>query len=154
NPIAMTAVFAVVFTTLLGNGDIPRYVSHLLLGMALWGFLRESAVQGCRALIANESYIRQSPLPYGLYPLRTVLWQAIHSLIALAVGVIGSYVVIGYYHQPLPDFIGLLWALPGLVLAFLTAWGVATIFAFINVYFQDTQHLLEVAAQIVFFVSP
>ena len=44
--------------------------------------------------------------------------------------------------------------MPGLILSFIAAWAVATTFAFINVYFQDTQHLLEVAAQVVFFMTP
>src|SRR5207248_217124 len=117
NPIAMTVVFAVVFSSLLGGGDIPRYVPHLLIGMAIWGFLRESTVSGCRALIANESYIRQSPLPYGLYTLRTVCGQAIHSAIALAVAI-----VVAFAYRPETDPLGLVWIIPGLVLAFITAW--------------------------------
>ena len=36
----------------------------------------------------------------------------------------------------------------------LASWAVATIFAFVNVYFQDTQHLLDVIAQIMFFLTP
>jgi ABC-type polysaccharide/polyol phosphate export permease len=149
NPIAMTVVFAIVFGTLLGGGDKGRYVPHLIIGMAVWGFLRESTISGCRALISNESYIRQSPLPYGLYPLRIVLGQAIHSFIALAVAIA---VTIAYR----PDFnpAAFVYILPGLILAFVTAWAAATIFAFINVYFQDTQHLMEVGAQIVFYMSP
>lgn len=158
NPIAMTAVFAVVFSSLLGGGDVPRYVSHLLIGMAVWGFLRECAVSGCRALIANESYIRQSPLPYNLYTLRTVFGQAIHSMIALVVAIVGMVVVTAATSQPtaqgMLNPLAIFWIIPGLILSFIAAWAVATIFAFINVYFQDTQHLLEVAAQVVFFMTP
>lgn len=150
NPIAMTVVFAVVFTQLLGGGDIASYVPHLLVGMSLFGFFRESAIQGCKALIGNESYIRQSPLPYGIYPLRTVLGQAIHSAIALAAAVAVTVVM----KQSAAPLLALPAVLPGLVLAFVFAWAIATIFAFANVYFQDTQHLLEVAAQILFFLTP
>jgi lipopolysaccharide transport system permease protein len=149
NPIAMTIVFAVVFSSLLGGGDIPRYVPHLLVGMAVWNFLRECTVSGCKALIGNECYIRQSPLPYGIYPLRTVLGQAIHSSIALGVAI---GVTIAY--RPDTNPMAFLYILPGLGLMLLTAWAAATIFAFINVYFQDTSHLIEVGAQIVFFMSP
>jgi ABC-type polysaccharide/polyol phosphate export permease len=150
NPLAMTTVFAVVFTHLFGGNDPNRYIPYLLIGMAVWGFLREGTVQGCRALIGNESYIRQSPLPYGLYTLRTVLGQAIHSGIAFGIGLV---VTVGCQRN-LRVF-EILWAvLPGLVLAFVAVWAVATIFAFINVYFQDTQHLLEVGAQIVFYLTP
>ena len=149
NPIAMTIVFVVVFGSMLGNGDLPDYVPHLVVGMAVWNFLRESVVTGCKSLIANESYIRQSPLPYGIYPLRTVFGQAIHSCIALGVAL-----VVTFAYQPNTPPIGMLYAVPGLVLMLFTAWAAATLFSFLNVYFQDTSHLLEVGAQIVFFLSP
>ena len=84
----MTVVFTVVFSNLLGNGDPISYAASVLTGMAVWGFLRDSALNGCRCFMTNEAYIRQSPLPYTVYTLRTVLGQAIHSLIALAVVVV------------------------------------------------------------------
>jgi lipopolysaccharide transport system permease protein len=149
NPIAMTAVFTVVFSNLLGSGAWD-YAPSLLTGMAVWGFMKEAATTGSRALISNESYIRQSPLPYTLYPLRTVFGQAIHTAIALVV-VVGLLMVLQQSARPLLMLPAIV---PGLVLAFLAAWGVATIAAFVNVYFQDTQHLLEVAAQIGFFLTP
>lgn len=148
-PLSMTCVFAVMFTSMLGGGDPARYVPHLILGMAVWEFLRECVVTGCKSLIANESYIRQSPLPYGLYPLRTVLGQAIHSAIALGIALIVTFI-----YRPHTNPLGILYAMPGVVLMFLAAWSFATIFSFLNVYFQDTSHLLEVGAQLVFFLSP
>jgi ABC-type polysaccharide/polyol phosphate export permease len=116
----------------------------------VWGFLKEAATVGSRSLIANEAYIRQSPLPYTLYPLRTVFGQAIHAGIALLV-VVALLVMVQGSVGPLTVLPAVL---PGLVLAFLAAWAVATITAFVNVYFQDTQHMLEVAAQIGFFLTP
>ncbi|MBX9580520.1 MAG: ABC transporter permease [Gemmataceae bacterium] len=149
NPIAMTVVFTVVFSNLLGD-DATDYAPYLLAGMAIWGFLKESAVQGSRALIAGESYIRQCPLPYAIYPLRVVLGQAIHFFIALLV-VLALVLVLKRTTAPLE----VLWAVvPGILLALVAAWAVATIFAFTNVYFQDTQHLLEVGSQILFYLTP
>src|SRR5215831_198516 len=60
NPIAMTIVFTVVFSNLLGNGDSIGYAASVLTGMAVWGFLRESTLNGCRCFMTNEAYIRQS----------------------------------------------------------------------------------------------
>ncbi|HEX4612847.1 MAG TPA: ABC transporter permease [Urbifossiella sp.] len=149
NPIAMTVVFTVVFSKMLGSGAW-EYAPMLLTGMAVWNFLKEAGTTGSRALITNESYIRQSPLPYTLYPLRTVFGQAIHAGISLLVVVV-LLVIIQQSARPLLVFPAVI---PGLVLAFLAAWAVATITAFVNVYFHDTQHMLEVAAQIGFFLTP
>ena len=149
NPIAMTIVFTVVFSGLMG-AQAATYAPFVLCGMAVWGFLQQSAVAGSRALIANEAYIRQSPLPFGIYPLRVVLGQAIHSLIALAVVVV-LIMILQNSMTPLK----VLWVLvPGLLLMLVAAWAVATIAAFVNVYFHDTQHILEVGSQILFFLTP
>jgi ABC-type polysaccharide/polyol phosphate export permease len=152
NPIAMTIVFASVFSSMpsFGGGNIPFYVPHLLIGMAVWGFLQQAALAGSRAFAQSESYIRQSPLPYGIYPLRVVLGQGIHSSIALALAV----VVTALYRPETSHLMALVWIVPGVGLAFVAAWATATIFAFMNVYFQDLQHMLEVAAQLLFFLTP
>ena len=150
NPISMTIVFTLVFSNLLGGGDWRDYAPFLLAGMTLWGFMREAAVTGCQALMANESYIRQSPLPYGLYPLRVVLGQAIHTFIGLAV-VIGliAFIKGAGFHPG-----AILWAIPPLLLLLVAAWAVATITAFAYVYVHDTQQVLEVGAQVAFFLTP
>jgi lipopolysaccharide transport system permease protein len=150
NPLAMTVVFTVVFSNLLGNGDPIGYAASVLTGMAVWGFLRDSALNGCRCFMANEAYIRQSPIPYTVYTLRTVLGQAIHSLIALAVVV----VMIAIFKSDVTVLSRVALVIPGLLVALLAAWAVATISAFGTVYFHDTQHLLEVGAQILFFLTP
>lgn len=150
NPIAMTLVFTIVFSNLLGNGDPIGYAAYVLTGMAVWGFLRDSTLNGCRCFIVNDAYIRQSPIPYSIYTLRTVLGQAIHSLIAL--GVVVAMVAI--FNADATVFIRIAIVIPGMLLAFLTAWAASTIAAFTTVYFHDTQHLLEVGAQILFFLSP
>ncbi|HVL12126.1 MAG TPA: ABC transporter permease [Gemmata sp.] len=150
NPIAMTVVFTMVFSNLLGNGDPINYAASVLTGLAVWGFVRESALAGCRCFATNEAYIRQSPIPYTVYTLRTVLGQAIHSLIALAV----VAAMLAIYRGDAGVMLRLFMIIPGLILVFVAAWAATTISAFVTVFFHDTQHLLEVAAQIMFFLTP
>src|SRR5262245_7104491 len=52
NPIAMTIVFTVVFSNLLGGGDPIAYAASVLTGMAVWSFLRDSTLNGCRCFHA------------------------------------------------------------------------------------------------------
>lgn len=149
HPLAMALVFAVVFSNLLG-ADPRTYVLFLLLGLAVWNFFKECAVGGCLAMVSHETYIRQSPLPYGLYPLRSVLSTAVHSGLAL-VAALAVVVVVRWSLEPL----GVLWAvLPAVGLAVVAGWAVATIASCAQVYFYDTQHLLELAAHIGFFLTP
>ena len=150
HPIAMTAVFTVVFSNLLGGGDPTRYAASVLASLAVWGFLRDSALLGCRTFQANEAYIRQSPLPYTIYTLRTVLGQAIHALIALGV----VFIMIAIFQQEMMVLLRIIFIIPALVIIFFCAWSIATIAAYINVYFHDTIHLLEVGTQFLFFLTP
>ncbi len=150
HPIAMTAVFTVVFSQLFGDGNPIGYATFALSGLAVWNFLRDSATLGSKSFAQSESYIRQSPLPYTVYTLRCVLGHLIHSCMALSV-VVGLLVVWKGDAGPL---VGLLLALPGVVLALVAAWAVATIGAFVTAFFHDTAHLLEVGAQIGFFLTP
>jgi ABC-type polysaccharide/polyol phosphate export permease len=150
HPIAMTVVFTVVFSQLFGNGDPLGYAAFALAGLAVWGFLRDAATGGTRSLLANEAYIRQSPLPYTVYTLRGVLGQAIHTAVALAVVV----ALIAIWKGNAGVLVGLALALPGFLLALIAAWAVATIGAFISAFFHDISQIMEVACQIGFFLTP
>jgi ABC-type polysaccharide/polyol phosphate export permease len=145
----MAFVFMLVFSAMFGQ-DPRVYITQLLLGLTVWGFFRECVISGSHSLIAHESYIRQSPLPFSLYPVRFVLSQAVHSSLSLAVGITAVVILNGGFERLL-----ILWAvIPGLVLAMFAGWAIATLFSFANVYFRDTPHLLEVGMQLGFFLTP
>jgi ABC-type polysaccharide/polyol phosphate export permease len=149
HPLAMAAAYVTVFSGVLGMSPVT-YAATLLLGLAVWGFFRESAVSGCLAIVSHETYVRQCPLPFGLYSMRFVLGYAIHGACALAVAVAFVVHVDGHAEK-----LRLLWAVvPALALIFAAGWAVATTFAFAQVYFHDTKHLLEVFSHMLFFLTP
>lgn len=154
HPLAMTAVFCIVFSTLMNPSNEPGawkgYAQGTLTAMAVWAFIRDTTLQGCFSLIRSEAYIRQVPLPYGIYTLRTVLTNLVHYLITLVVTV-GVVAVLKGSSEPLM----MAWALvPAVVLSVLFVWGVATVLAFATVYFHDVSHIMELAAQVMFFLTP
>ena len=158
-PIAMSGVLCLVFGALfpMNNAAVAgfpapwrAYAAYLLAGMGVWGFIQTSVLTGCTALIHNEPYIRQCPLPYGIYPLRTVMGTGVHFLISLA-SLAGLVCLLKGSAEPLAH----LWAvLPAVPLLFLFCWGLATVAAFATVYFHDTSHLIEVGSQLFFFLTP
>jgi ABC-type polysaccharide/polyol phosphate export permease len=150
NPLAMTLVFCTVFSGIMGQGDWRTYAPYLLAGMTIWEFLKGSAIQGCDSFIRAESYIRQCPLPFAIYPLRTVLGTFIHFAISLAV-VVAATAVVQDTTAPLEVLPAVL---PAILLVTVFAWGLATISAFAHVYFHDTKHLFEAVAQMYFFLTP
>ena len=150
NPIAMTAVWCLAFGQILGQGDWRSLAPTLLAGMAVWEFLRGAVLQGCDSFIRAEAYIRQCPLPYGIYPLRTTLGLFIHFLIALGVVVLAIAILQGSLNVLLilPALV------PAVLLITLFGWCLCTLASFANVFFHDTKHLTEVLAQLLFFLTP
>lgn len=148
-PVVMAGVFVVVFSGVLQMSP-GRYVTTLLLGLAVWGFIREALVSGSGAFLAHETYIRQSLLPFALYPLRLVLGSAVHAGIALGVAVVAVVLVDGH-----ADKLAMIpVVLPALALLLVAGWAAATLFAFAQCYFQDTRHLLDIGCQMLFFLTP
>src|SRR5262245_43855552 len=47
-----------------------------------------------------------------------------------------------------------LMVLPGVACVALFSWGIATVGAFVTVFFHDIKHLVEVGAQVFFFLTP
>lgn len=151
-PLAMAVVFATVFGGLMpmGQGEWQVYVPYLVVGLTVWDFFRGAATAGCDSFVRAEAYIRQHPLPFAIYPLRVILGNLVHFLIALVAGVGFT----AYLQDSYVPFVMLAECVPVILMSTVFCWGVATVSAFAHVYFHDTKHLIEVASQMFFFLTP
>lgn len=147
-PVAMTIVFCFVFGGLF-NQPTAEYAPYLMLGLAVWQFLIESMLVGCNSFVNSAVYIRQQRVPLALFPLRTVLGTGFHFLIAflLAVG-------LTLYFKGVTNPVAALTVIPSLLLIFVFAWAAATVLGLIHAHFPDTSQLLEIAMQILFYLTP
>ena len=147
-PIAMTIVLCIVFSQIFGQ-PIRTFAPLLLSGLTFWNFLMAVVLQGCQCFFHNESYIRQHPAPLAIYPLRTTLGAGFHFLLGLAIAVVFVWCVNGFGNVP-----ALLSLVPTLLLLFIVGWSLAVCMGVANVMFQDSQHLIEVFMQIMFYLTP
>ncbi len=148
HPIAMTAVLCTVFTTLF-QMDVRSYAPFLLVGLITWNYLVNVLNQGCQCFFQGESYIRQYPAPFAIYPLRAMLGAGIHFVLGLVVVVALVWCLNG-----IPSPIALCSLVPTVAMLFLLGWSLAVCMGVVNVLFHDTQHLTEVAIQLLFYVTP
>jgi len=148
HPLATSLVLGSVFHVIF-HRPIREYLPYLLCGLGCWSYLTGVITQGCQTYIQAEPYIRQHPLPLAVYPLRTTLGVLIHFLIALVL-VFGLSMGLRGWDKA-PDFGALILALP-ILLAF--GWAVGSLAGFVNVAFRDTQHILDVVFQILFYLTP
>ncbi len=149
HPIAMTVVLCVVFSRLLGQDDIRKFAPFLLSGLTLWGFITAVVMQGCQCFFLGESYIRQHPAPLAIYPLRTTLGAGFHFLLGFGITLVFVWWVNGFGNLP-----ALLSLIPTFALLFVIGWSLAICTGVANVMFQDSQHLIEVLMQVLFYVTP
>ena len=150
NPIAMTAIFCLVFHKVFAGGEgIGMYAPYLLAGLASWQYLTGVTLAGSQCFYQSESYIRQYPAPLAIYPLRTALGGMIHFSMALVVVLGLAWFFRGFGNLPY------IWALlPSLLLLFVFGWALAVLAGFATVHFNDTKHLTEIGFQILFYATP
>ncbi len=148
HPIAMTAVLCVVFSQLLKQ-EMRSYGPFLLSGLTFWGFITAVVTQGCYCFFQGESYIRQHPAPLAIYPLRTTLGAGFHFLLGFGIALVFVWCVNGF-----GNLLALPCLLPTFVLLFIFGWSMAVCMGVANVLFQDSQHLIEVAMQVLFYATP
>jgi ABC-type polysaccharide/polyol phosphate export permease len=147
-PIAMTAVLCTVFAGVLGV-SLTEYAPYLLSGLTYWAFISSTATMGCQCFMQGEPYIRQHRAPLAIYPLRTTLGAGYHFLVGMGVVLVAVSVFSGFANP-----LALLSLVPSLVLLFVFAWSLAVCTGTLNVLFHDTQHLLEIILQMLFYMTP
>ena len=144
----MTVVFCVVFCRLFGQDPIT-FAPYVLSGLAFWNFLSGVCNEGCHCFFRGERFIRQHPAPLAIYPLRTALGLLIH--FSLALSVLLAFV---WATQGIANLKTVWLVIPSLILLFFFGWFVALCMGLLNVVFQDTQHLITIVIQAMFYVTP
>lgn len=148
HPLTTTLVICLVFHQIF-HMDIRTFAPFLLAGLACWNYIVGVTLQGCQSFIQAESYIRQHPLPMAIYPLRTTLGGMIHFLFALGAVLLLTGILRGF-----PSLPALLSLIPNLLILIVFGWSMAVLMGFVNVVFRDTQHILEIVFQILFYLTP
>lgn len=147
-PIGMTIVLCLVFHRLFGL-DVREYGTFLLAGLAFWGFFTNAVIMGCQCFFQAEAYMRQYPAPLAIYPLRSTLGAMFHLCMALGIVVVLTWVLKGFGNLPM-----LISLLPTMVLLVAFGWSVATLAGLANTHFPDSQHLIDLGLQALFYMTP
>jgi len=114
-----------------------------------WGLFVAALNQGSRSLTSNHNMITKIYFPKLILPLASVLAGLVDFAVASVI-----LVVLFIYYQVTPAW-ELLWVLPlFLLLAIITAFGVALWLSAINVKYRDVNYVLPFLTQFWFFATP
>ena len=154
HPLALIAVYSVVFTTLMG-GHVPgggdnrfAYVLYLCSGLLPWLAFAECVTRGCNAFAENATYLRKLPVPEQVFVAKSATAAALG--LAISFGLL-LLIAPALGRRPAPSW--LLLPLPLLSLL-ATGYGVALLCATLNVFFRDVGQLLTIGLQVVLWTAP
>ena len=147
NPLMQLLIFYFVFAVLLPL-NIPHYVSFLFTGVLAWNWFHSSLLFATSAIVDSRDLVRRPGFPTAILPTVTVTSHLVHFLIALPILLICLILDVG-------QITGALAALPLVIaLQFILTLSLAYLVATSHVRFRDTQYLLSVLLQLLFFVTP
>jgi len=148
NPLLMMIVFTIVFTVMTPVADIDKYPVFLLCGLLPWNFFNASVLGATISLVANSALIKKVYFPREVIPIAIILANLVHFFIALVV----LFVFIALFQIELT-----IWAiyLPVIVLIqIILTLGISLFLATANVFYRDTQQILDVLLLAWFFFTP
>jgi ABC-type polysaccharide/polyol phosphate export permease len=147
-PLALMAVYTVVFSVLLGAVSIDHYPLFLLSGLVTWVFFQGALQSSCTSLLGQASLVKQVRFPRQLLPFAVVGTNAVTLVVMLAVLVPVNLIFI-------PETRTTFWAGLPLVLGLVAlAGGIALVLAAVTVVFRDVEHLLTAILLPWFFLTP
>jgi lipopolysaccharide transport system permease protein len=147
NPLTHLVVLYFIFNSVLPL-DIPNYASFLFIGILVWSWFQSAVLLSTNAIVENRALIRQPGFPVAILPAITVTSHLIHFLIALPI----LFLFLGIDGG---RFTSALWALlPVIAIQYVFTLSLAYLVSILHVEFRDTQYLLSVLMQLLFFLTP
>ncbi len=154
NPLATTAIFTVVFSTIMrvdppvGVDGLHNYPLFLLCGLLTWNFMAGSVQSAQGVLIANGNLIKKTYFPRRLLVIATILAALVSYAIEMVV-LAALFLVAGVNVLP---WIPLVAVVMTIVACF--SLGLGLMLSVVNVYFRDMAHFIALFMQVWFYVTP
>ncbi len=150
-PVFMT----LVFTLFLGDSisqktsmQIP-YPVFALSGMLLWGIFSGGMSNAANSMVTNANIIKKIYFPRLIIPISSILVALVDFVIALLV-----FVVVLFFYKVEINYINLLWLPVSVFITCISAMGMGTLLAALNIKFRDVRYIIPFLVQGLLFLTP
>jgi lipopolysaccharide transport system permease protein len=148
NPLALMAVYTLVFSVLLKAFDIEHYPLFVLSGLVTWVFFQSAVQMACSSLFAQPSLVKQVRFPRHILPLAVVATNIVTLGAMLLVVIVVNLIFI-------PETRTTFWAaIPLLAPLIALVSGMAVVFGYVTVVYRDVEHLMTTIFLPWFFLTP
>jgi teichoic acid transport system permease protein len=159
NPLFLAVIYYLLVTIIRGSdSDIDGIttLSHILIGLFTFYFAQNTILMGAQSITSGGRLILNQAFPRALLPLSSALsaWRQFVPTIPVYIAIVVAGKII-FPDSALPGFSWNYLYVPLVFLPLvLTSFGLALIFATMNVYFRDTSKLLSYTMRIWLYASP
>ena len=147
NPLLQLIVYTIVFSTIM-KINVDKFYMYLFIALIPWLFFATSIQSSSTCVISNKDLIKKIYFPRIIIPLSVVnsaFMNMLFSMIIVFLALIFSGIGISIYIIFLPVI---------MILEYLLALGLSFLFAAINVYFRDLEHILGIIVMGWFYFTP
>ena len=146
-PVFMIVIYAVFARLLRFSGDNPHYLQFLIVGIVCWHFLTMCLNDSLGAVMGNANLVKKTAFPRFILPLAMVSANLVNFLLTSLV--LAAYLLVAHM-----SFSHLLF-LPLVILSHAAlCLGIALLLCTANVFYRDTEHMLQILTLGWFFLTP
>ena len=143
-------VFYIAMGMFLGlERGMHNYAVYLFSGMIAINFFSEGFGNGARAMVVNSALIRKIYLPRELFSLSTVWVALVHFVPQIVVMLLACFAV-GWH----PSLLAFESILAGMLIVMLLSYGLGLIFGVANVFFRDSENIVDMLLMVATGFSP
>jgi homopolymeric O-antigen transport system permease protein len=147
NPLLMMGVFTVLFRFLLKSG-IPNFPVFIIVGLLPWNYFATSVSGAVVSITGQSNLIKKVYFPREVLPISLVIANLINYVLALPAMFLIMIVLKAHF-----QWVMLFFPLIALIETIFVL-GVALFLSCLNVFFRDTQVVMEVVLTAWFFLTP
>ena len=141
--------FAGTFIFVFHRGDgAENYAAYVATGLFVWFYIMETITQSVSLFVREESFIKGTKLPISVYVMRLAMQSVIRAAYALA-GCLAILLMSGVTFS-----VAWLWSIAGVLLIIAVTPAAIILFAFIGVFFPDSQFIIGNLMRIGMFLTP
>ncbi len=148
-PLMLMIVFTLFFAPKFSITGMP-YPVFVFSGLMLWNIFSSGITNAGNSMVINSNIIKKIYFPRLIIPISAI----IGTLADFAMTLLIFFCLLVYYHQPF-SFLHLLVNLPlALGITLLTAFGLGSLLAALNVKYRDFRYVIPFMVQILLFLTP
>ena len=149
-PFLTMIVFTFFFNKVIGvsSGNIP-YPLFIFSGLLLWNYFSTSLQDVSNSLIANQSIITKVYFPRIIVLIVATIVPIVDFFFAFL-----FFIILFVFFHITFSFLALLSIVPALIFSMITAVGLGSFLAILNVKYRDVRYALPFFIQLLLFVTP